>query len=110
MDILSSISRSIAMYESANWEAYLKQVIDDAKANAEKNKSGEWKRDDGEQVNELYMTRPNLVSINAENTDVFHAMAEAYAINNKQSVFDRQALFHTDSTEVREKSVDTTDM
>ena len=98
------------MFGRANWEAYLKQVLDDAKAKAEQDKSNEWKNDDGEQVNELYMTRPNPVSINAENADVFRTMADAYAINNKQSVFDSQALFHTDSMEVKEKSVDTTDM
>ena len=98
------------MYERANWEAYLRKIIEDDKVKAEQNKSGEWKSDDGEQVNELYMTRPTPFSVNADNSDVFHAMADGYAINNKQSVFDRQAVFHTDSIEVKEKSVDTTDM
>jgi len=98
------------MFGRANWETYLKQVMDEAKAKASQDKSNEWQNDDGEQVNELYMTRPASVSINADNTDVFRAMADGYAINNKQSVFDSKALYHTDSKEVWEKSVDTTDM
>lgn len=93
-----------------DWEAYLRQITDDDMAREERARAGEWNPEDGQQVDELFMTRPNPVSINAANGDVFRTMADAYAINNKQSVFDRQALFHTDSLEVQEKSVDTTDM
>ena len=99
------------MSGEANWESYLRKIIGGGSTLPEVPKQQVINKDeDGEQVDELYMTRPNPVSINAENGDVFRAMADAYAINNKQSVFDRQAVFHTDSHEVRVKSVDTTDM
>lgn len=96
--------------KSTDWEAYLQIITDEAHAKEEREKLKEWQQDDGVQVDELYMTRPSLVSINAESGDVFRTMADAYAINNKQSVFDRQAVFHTESLELEEKSVDTTDM
>ena len=93
-----------------NWEVYLQQIIDEELANQEQENQKEWRTDDGEQVDELYLTRPSPISFNSDNGDVFPTMADAYAINNKQSVFDSQAIFHTDSMEVEEKSVDTTDM
>ncbi|WP_028234514.1 hypothetical protein [Pseudobutyrivibrio sp. MD2005] len=98
------------MIRGTDWEAYLQLITDEEQAKEERDKLKEWNNDDGEQVDELFMTRPNPVSFNADNGDIFHAMADAYAINNKQSVFDSQATFHTDSMEVEEKSVDTTDM
>jgi len=98
------------MIIGSNWELYLQQLIDEELDKEEQDKNKEWQVDDGEQVDELYLTRPTPVSFNADNGDVFPAMADAYAINNKQSVFDSQAIFHTDSMEVEEKSVDTTDL
>ncbi len=99
------------MSAGANWETYLRKIVGGGTELPKPPEKQQLPADeDGEQVDELYMTRPNPVSINAENGDVFRAMADAYAINNKQSVFDRQAVFHTNSQEVKVKSVDTTDM
>ena len=95
---------------SVDWEAYLQMITDEEEAREEQAKHKEWSGEDGEQIDELFITKPGTVSLNADNGDVFHAMADAYAINNKQSVFDEKAIFHTDSSEVYEKSVETTDL
>ncbi len=92
-----------------DWEAYLQQQLDNARIPKDKLKDFD-SLEDGQQVDELYISKPRVVSFNAEDGNIFHAMAEALAINNKQSIFDEKAIFHVDSSEVEEKSIETTDL